>query len=68
MKVKGVIVHNGVEINIDETTMDQLIFQHKNHKTHVIITTIVDGKPLTFREHQIKELTIAQITTTDPNT
>lgn len=68
MKVTGTIIHNGLPIPIDEFTMDQLIFQHKEGKTQLLLTTLIDGEPLTFQEDQIKELKIVQITSTDTNT
>lgn len=65
MKIKGTIIHKGLPIPIDEITMDQLIFQHKDGKTQLVITTIVDGKPMTFNQEYIQELTVIQITNTD---
>lgn len=65
MKISGTIIHKGLPIPIDEITMDQLIFQHKDGKTQLVITTIVDGKPMTFNQEYIQELTVIQITNTD---
>ena len=67
MKVKGTILYQERTIKIDENTMDQLIFQHKDGKTQLVITTLIDGKPITFNQEQIKDLTVIQITNTDTN-
>lgn len=68
MKISGVITHEGLSIPIDEFTMDQLIFQHKDGKTQLLLTTLINGESLTFAEDQIEELKIVQITSTDTNT
>ena len=68
MKITGTIIHNGLPIPIDEFTMDQLIFQHKDGKTQLLLTTLINGESLTFQEDQIEELKIVQITSTDTNT
>ncbi len=65
MKIQGTIIHEGLPITIDEVTMDQLIFQHKDGKTQLRITTLIDGEPMTFDELSIQDLTIAQITNVD---
>lgn len=62
MKIQGIINHEGIQIPVDEITMDQLIFQHKDGKTQLAITTLIDGKPMTFREDQIESLKVIQIT------
>ena len=67
MKITGTIIHEGIPITIDENTMDQLIFQHKDGKIQLRVTTLIDGTPMTFDELSIQELTIAQITNTDSN-
>lgn len=67
MKIKGTILYQERTIKIDENTLDQLIFQHKNGKTQLVITTLIDSKPVTFNQEQIQELTVIQITNTDTN-
>lgn len=67
MKINGIVLHEGERIHINETNMNQLIFQHKNKKTQLLITILQKGKPLTFPTDMIEELTIAHIEDTNFN-
>jgi hypothetical protein len=67
MKVTGIITHNGLPVVINEYNMAQLIFQHKDGKTQILLTTVIDGEPLTFQQGDIQELQIIQITNADFN-
>lgn len=67
MKVKGIIRYNGLPVQINEYNMDQIVFGHKNGKTQILLTTTIDGEPLTFQQGDIEELQIIQLTNHDFN-
>lgn len=61
MKINGIILYKGERIHVNESNMNQLVLQHKNKKTQLVITLIIKGEPLTFPTDMIENLTIAHI-------
>ncbi len=65
MLIRGIINYEGKQIHLTEHTIEQIVFQRKDKVSNLIITTIINDKPISFREDQIEELSIAHIATTE---
>jgi hypothetical protein len=59
--IRGVINYNDEKIFVDEHSVNQIVFSHKDGKSQILLTTFIDGEAITFPGDMIESLKIAHI-------